>query len=234
MTDRDDASATTAGAWGQAVAAVAVVGALGAGLWALGETENTSSERAPQAAACSEEEPEERQAEDARRLSGAQLCAVLNRPDLAALLGTPGELAQSAGGGDGSFGTGSNEIATPSARVEFDTYTVTLTATYDDLPVDGYATLLGPDAHRRTVLERPAVLYSQRTISIGFRLDGSDAQADSGVPARVVSVAQDARDRGGSFELAVWRSDGVVPEDAVLLRVAERVLPTIPGWDAAG
>jgi hypothetical protein len=42
-------------------------------------------------------------------------------------------------------------------------------------------------------------------------------------------VARDANDSGGSFELALWRTDGGVPDDAVLLRVAEKVLPTVPG-----
>ena len=43
-------------------------------------------------------------------------------------------------------------------------------------------------------------------------------------------VAQDPKDGGGSYEIAVWRQDAVVPDDAALLRVAEKVLPTIPGW----
>ncbi|MFF7190678.1 hypothetical protein ACFZAR_36935 [Streptomyces sp. NPDC008222] len=43
-------------------------------------------------------------------------------------------------------------------------------------------------------------------------------------------MAQDAKDRGSSFEGSLWRADGWVPDDAVLLRVAEKVLPTVPGW----
>ncbi|MET9036764.1 hypothetical protein [Streptomyces mirabilis] len=30
--------------------------------------------------------------------------------------------------------------------------------------------------------------------------------------------------------IAIWRQDSVVPDDAALLSVAEKVLPTIPGW----
>lgn len=79
-----------------------------------------------------------------RRVSGAQLCEALNRPDLAELLGTPGEIAKTAGGSGGSVKlAGGKEIATPSARVEFGTYTVTLSATYDRFSVAGSAALLG-------------------------------------------------------------------------------------------
>ncbi|MGW4172405.1 hypothetical protein ACWEGX_36480 [Streptomyces chartreusis] len=45
-------------------------------------------------------------------------------------------------------------------------------------------------------------------------------------------VAKDAEDGGGSFDVTLWRSDGMVPGDAVLLRLAEKVLPTVPGWTA--
>lgn len=109
---------------------------------------------------------------------------------------------------------------------------MTLSATYDRFPVAGSAALLGGTARQRTVLGRPAVVYSDRTISISFRLDGSDTDSGPGVPARALTVALDAKDSGGSFEVVLWRADGVVPDDAVLLRVAETVLPTVPGWAA--
>ncbi|MFF3459314.1 DUF6215 domain-containing protein [Streptomyces sp. NPDC002730] len=151
------------------------------------------------------------------------------------MLGTPGEIAKTAGGSGGSVElAGGKEIATPSAQVEFGTYTVTLSATYDRLPVAGSAALLGVGARQRTVLGRPAVLYSDRTISISFRLDGSDTASGPGVPARALTVAQDAKDSGGSFEVTLWRADGGVPDDAALLRVAEKVLPTVPRWAADG
>ena len=35
-------------------------------------------------------------------------------------------------------------------------------------------------------------------------------------------------------EVTLWRADGGVPDDAVLLRVAEKVLPTVPRWAADG
>ncbi|WP_137990432.1 DUF6215 domain-containing protein [Streptomyces vilmorinianum] len=230
MADDIDTLPRGAGAWGQAVAAVVLTAVLGVGLWTLGETASSGS-ATPRPATCSGAEAEKA----AGRVSGAQLCEALHRPDLAALLGTPGEIAKTAGGGAGTFRpVGGKEIVTPSAEVEFETYTVTLKATYDRLPVAGSAAYLGDGARQRTVLGRPAVLYWDRTLSISFRLDGSDATSGPGVPVCALSVARDAKDSGGSFEVVLWRADGAVPDDAVLLRVAEKVLPTIPGWNASG
>ncbi|MET9959814.1 DUF6215 domain-containing protein [Streptomyces sp. NPDC006326] len=227
MADGMGGSTTSAGAWGQAVAAVVMVAALGAGLWTFRQ-ESLPHGAAP--ARCSDGQP----GQASGRLSGAQLCGALNRPDLAGLLGTPGETVKSAGGGNGSLKpAGGEEIATPSGRVEFATYTVELTATYDDLPVAASASLLG-DGGQRTVLGRPAALYSDRTVRITFRLDGSGTAGRPGVPARTLTVARDPQDSGGSFDLTVWRADGGVPDDAVLLRLAEAVLPTVPGWVAEG
>ncbi|MEV8567613.1 DUF6215 domain-containing protein [Streptomyces sp. NPDC051322] len=227
MADETDVL-TKAGAWRQAVAAVALVGALGVGTWALGGT--SSSDGDPSPATCSGGEAEKAD----RGVSGAQLCEALNRPDLAELLGTPGEIAKIADGSGGSLTFGDQEIATPSARVEFGTYTVTLSATYDRLPVDGSAALLGYGARQQKVLGRPAVLYPDRTTKITFRFDGGDSDSRPGVPASALAVAQDAKDSGGSFDVTLWRTDGRVPDDAVLLRVAEKVLPTVPGWAAGG
>ncbi|MFC6981855.1 hypothetical protein [Streptomyces cirratus] len=52
--------------------------------------------------------------------------------------------------------------------------------------------------------------------------------------ARVLSVATDGKDQGDSFEMSVWRTDGGLLDDAALLRVAEKVLPALPGWSPAG
>ncbi|MFF2433019.1 DUF6215 domain-containing protein [Streptomyces sp. NPDC058107] len=182
MADDIDAPAKGSGAWGQAVAAVALVAALGVGLWALGETSSSNSDLPP--ARCSDGEPEKTPGKAGKGVSGAQLCEALNRTDLAELLGTPGETAKTAGGSDGSVKfAGGKEVFNPSARVEFGTYTVTLSATYDRFPVAGSAAFLGKGARQQTVLGRPAVVYSDRTISISFRLDGSDTDSGPGVPA---------------------------------------------------
>ncbi|MFF9011780.1 DUF6215 domain-containing protein [Streptomyces sp. NPDC014870] len=245
MADDIDGLPKGAGVWGQVIAGLLLVPALGAGLWALGEVTGTSGtgagERRP--AACSDGADDtppvvgpSKTADAAaeRRLTGQQLCLALNRPDLARLLGTPEETATSASGSDGSLklaGGSLADLSTPMSQVEFETYTVSLAATYDRLPVKGSeAGLLWDGARARTVLGRPAVVYSEATVAVSFRLDGSDAYTGTGAPARVLSVAKDARDSGGSFELAIWREDGTAPDDAVLLRVAEQVLPTIPGW----
>ncbi|MFF4183732.1 DUF6215 domain-containing protein [Streptomyces sp. NPDC001691] len=231
MAEDLDAPAEGGSPWLQALTAVALVAALCAGVWASGGT--SSSSRAAKPATCSHGKPEKTPGKSGQgHVPGARLCEALNRPDLAQLLGTPGQIAKSASGGDGSMNLLGKDITTPSARVEFETYTVTLTATYDRLRVSGSAALLGDGAQQRTVLGRPAVFYADHTISVRFRLDGHDADTGPGVPARTVSVAQDAKDSGGSFEVTLWRADGVVPDDAVLLRVTEQVLPTIPGWTA--
>ncbi|MFF7178231.1 DUF6215 domain-containing protein [Streptomyces sp. NPDC008121] len=253
MAEDIDALPRGAGAWGQAVMAVALVAVMGLALvlqdmWAS----STAGTPAARPATCPDEEPgktadgtsgavarktgkaeAEVQGKAPRPLTGARLCEALHRPDLAALLGVPGETAKSAEGADESFDfLGTDAIAHPSARVEFETYTVTLAATYDGAPVAGSVGGLGQGAQERTVLGRPAVLFWDHTMRITFRLDGSDADSGPGLPVGVLTVAQDARDSGGSFEVALWRSDGGVPSDAVLTRVAEKVLPTVPGWAA--
>ncbi|MFC9131757.1 DUF6215 domain-containing protein [Streptomyces sp. NPDC057099] len=227
ITEQGGTHISGAQAWGQALAAVVVMGALGAGLWAQNEMAGTNAGTSePRPATCSDGETEPPKG---KHLSGVELCEALNRSDLGALLGTPTETAKTASGSDSAFG----KIATPSSQVEFETYTVTLAATYDGRPVAGSAASLGAEARQRTMLGRPAVLYSDRTISIRFRLDGSDSESGPGVPARALTVARDAKDSGGSLDVTLWRADGMVPDDAVLLRVAEKVLPTVRGWAPA-
>lgn len=226
------------GAWSQAITAIALVGMLGGGFWLMART--SAAESTPSPAVCSADEPSEPQdtsatgPKSARRVSGAALCEALNRADLAGLLGVPGEIALSAHGSDGSIGLpGSKRIAHPTAEVGFGTYTVHLSATYDGSPVAGSGTYLR-DAQKRTVLGHPAFLYTEQTIRIRFRIDGGESESGPGVPARALTVALDATDSGGSFDLVVWREDGGFPDEATLTRIAEKVLPTIEGWAAAG
>lgn len=228
MSDDIDTHPEGWGAWGQAVTAVVLVGALAAGFWTLAQVSASSGGSARPPIECPDGKSGKRPATEPGRASGLRLCETLNRPDLAELLGTPGEAAKAISSGDGSVGpSGGREVATPSAKVRFGTYTVTLSATYDGVPVAATAALLGPVSRQATVLDRPAVFYSERTLDISFRLDGSETKSGPGVPARVLAVAQDAADSGGSFELTLWREDGAVPDDAVLLRLAEQVLPTL-------
>ncbi|MBO1337892.1 DUF6215 domain-containing protein [Streptomyces sp. VRA16 Mangrove soil] len=226
MTDRP------VNAWGQAISAVALVGALAVGFWAISDSPASERDREQKAATCSGGVPTKSD-RAAGRVSGSQLCRALNQSELASWLGTPGELPKSAYGNGGSVGTGKNKIAYPSARIEFETYTVELSASYDRFPVDEEtAAFIGRDAHLQKVLRRPAVFYSTETMGIRFRLDGSDAQSTQGKPAEALSVAFDAKNRGGSWELVVWRNGGGYPDRTVLLDVAEHVLPVIPGFDS--
>lgn len=162
--------------------------------------------------------------------SGAQLCAALNRSDLPALLQTPTEQALNASGSADWMTIGSTKIAAPQADVQLRTYSLQLSASYDDLPVAQSVPVLGSSAQARTVLGHPAVLYSDRTVALSFSLGGGKASSGPGGIARCLLVARSAKDGGGSFEIDLWRQDDVLPDDAALLRVAEQVLPTLPGW----
>ncbi|MET7287094.1 DUF6215 domain-containing protein [Streptomyces sp. NPDC005573] len=212
----------------QAVAAVLAVGGAFGGLWALGNVQgNTTSAKGP--AACSHDD--DRQV--SRRVSAHRLCTALNRPDLPVLLGAPQEEARTAYGSESSFsGADGSKVAMPSAEVDTKTYSVQLTASDDRYPVSETASLMGTGAEKRTLLGHPAVLYSDHTIAIRFRLDGGRTESGTGGIARHLMVALDPEDGGGSFELALWRQDDGTPDDAALLRVAEQVLPTVPGWKA--
>ncbi|MDX3667114.1 DUF6215 domain-containing protein [Streptomyces europaeiscabiei] len=217
----------------QVFSAVATVGVLLGGMWLLGDLlGQTPGTVGP--AVCSSSDD----ASPAPRgkVSGAQLCTALNRSDLPGLLGTPTEQAVSASGGESesSWASSGTKTVTPEATVTLDTYTVELSASYEDLPVTDSVGYLGADAETRTVLGRPAVLYSGQTIAISFGLDGSDPQSGPGGVARRLLVATDPKDSGSTFELVIWRQDSQRPDDEALFRVAEKVLPTIPDWKPAG
>ncbi|MDX3693803.1 DUF6215 domain-containing protein [Streptomyces europaeiscabiei] len=221
------------GTGAQVFSAVATVGVILGGMWLLGDLlGQTPGTVGP--AVCS---PSDDASPAPRgKVSGAQLCTALNRSDLPGLLGTPTEQAVSASGGESesSWADSGTKTVTPEAKVTLDTYTVELSASYEDLPVADSVGYLGADAETRTVLGRPAVLYSGQTIAISFGLDGSDPQSGPGGVARRLLVATDPKDSGSTFELVIWRQDSQRPDDAALFRVAEKVLPTIPGWKPAG
>ncbi|MFG2995690.1 DUF6215 domain-containing protein [Streptomyces sp. NPDC048340] len=218
------------GAWAQAITAVVLVGALAAGFWTIAQHSASSGGGTPPPLRCSNAKPGKPGKEPAKepgRASGLRLCETLNRPDLPALLGTPGEVAKAISNHDSDPPADGTEGATPSAKVTFDTYTVTLSADYNGSTVARTAALLEPAAQQTTLLDRPAVLYSERTLAISFRLDGSDSTSGPGAPARVLTVAQDPKDGGGTFSVVLWREDGRLPEDALLLHLAGQLLPTL-------
>ncbi|MCX5523662.1 DUF6215 domain-containing protein [Streptomyces bobili] len=227
--------------WGQAVAAVAVFAAIAAALWlgpdVLPSDDDTSTSRA---ASCSDTEDEELPAvygRTPRPVTGAELCEALNRPDLARLLGTPTEIATSASGTSNTAALTDGKVAQPEAEVRFDTYTVNLSATYNELSTAQYVNLLkiaGTEGEKHlrtlTVLGRPALLSSDPTMKIEISLgdEGSSGPVQQGPLARTLSVALDSKDRGGSYDITVWSESGALPDDGVLLGIAEKILPTIP------
>lgn len=227
-------------AWGQAVAAVAVFAALAAALW-LGPRMLPADEDTPQAASCSDTETEDETLpavyeKKPRPVTGDELCEALNRPDLARLLGTPAEIATSASGSNNTAALTDGKVAEPEAEVAFDTYTVNLSATYNDLSTAQYVKLVKiagdegeKDLRTLTVLGRPAFLSSEHTMKFEINLggEGSSGPVEQGPLARTLSVALDGKDRGGSYDITVWSESGALPTDQALLDIAEKVLPTV-------
>ncbi|WP_328847483.1 DUF6215 domain-containing protein [Streptomyces sp. NBC_00258] len=223
-------------AWGQAVAAVAVVGALGAALW-VAPSVMPSDDIASQPASCSGEAREElprAYRQTPQPVTGEELCKALNRPDLAKLLETPGETTTTASGTSNTAPLTDGKVAQPEAEVAFDTYSVNVSATYNELSIDQYVKLMkfGDEQDIKTlaVLGRPAVLSSAHTMKIEINLGsgGSGGPVEQGPLARTLSVAMDRKDRGGYCEITVWSKSGALPNDGVLLDIAGKVLARIP------
>ncbi|MGW4566855.1 DUF6215 domain-containing protein [Streptomyces sp. NPDC004561] len=233
------ASATPAkepNAWGQAVAAVAVFGALAAALWAAPHV-LPSDRSTPQPASCPDGEhakPPKAYKQTPRAVTGDELCKALNRPDLAQLLGTPGEIATTASGTSDTAPLTDGKVARPEAEVAFDTYTVNVSATYNGLSTARYVKLMkiGGERDIKTlrVLGRPAVFSSDHTMKLKISLGsgGTGGPVEQGPLARTLSAALDRKDRGGYYDITVWSTSGALPDDSVLLGIAEKVLPTVP------
>ncbi|MFF8022726.1 DUF6215 domain-containing protein [Streptomyces sp. NPDC007896] len=223
-------------AWGQAFAAVAVFGALAAALW-VAPRFMPSDDNAPQPASCSDgahEELPKVYKDTPRPVTGEELCKALNRPDLAKFLGTPEETATTASSTNNTAPLTDGKVAQPEAEVAFDTYTVNVSATYNELSIDQYVKLMKfgdeKDIKTLTVLGRPAVLSSDHTMKLEINLGsgGSGGPVEQGPLARTLSVALDRNDRGGYCDITVWSTSGALPNDSVLLNIAEKVLPRIP------
>ncbi|TQE25412.1 hypothetical protein SipoB123_16160 [Streptomyces ipomoeae] len=215
------------GAGAQAISAVVLVGALCGGMLAMQHVfDDTPGGRDPAVCSTSDDATPA-----SRHVTGAQLCTALNRPDLPTLLGTPREQAQTASGSESSVKLADGaEYDTPEATVALESHTVKLSASFDDLPVAESVDYLGESAQPKTVLGHPAVLYSGQTIALTF--NNGKTESGPGSIARRLLVAGTPKDDGTSFELVIWREDDVLPDDAALFRMAEEVLPTIPGWNA--
>ncbi|MFJ4535415.1 DUF6215 domain-containing protein [Streptomyces tibetensis] len=223
-------------AWGQAIAAVAVFGALGAALWVAPHV-MPSEDKTPQPASCLDGEHEElpkAYKKTPKPVTGDELCKALNRPDLAELLGTPGENATTASGSSSTAPLTDGKVAQPEAEVKFDTYTVNVSATYNELTTGQYEKLMKTGGEQAVetvaVLGRPAVFSSDHTMRFEIDLGsgGSGGPVEQGPLARTLTVALDRDDRGGYYDITVWSESGALPDDSVLLGIAEKVLPTIP------
>lgn len=226
-------------AWGQAVAALAVFGALAAAVW-LGDRVMPVDANAPQPASCSDTEHEKlpkAYERTPRAVTGDDLCKALNRPDLARLLGTPEEVASSASGSSGTAPLTDGKVAEPDAQIDFDTYSVKLSATYDKMSTAQYVRLIDiagdrieNDVRTLKVLGRPAVFSSDHTMKLEINLGGDQkgTPVQQGPLARTLSVALDRKDLGGYYDITVWSQTGALPNDGALVDIAEKVLPTIP------
>ncbi|MEU0411639.1 DUF6215 domain-containing protein [Streptomyces griseorubiginosus] len=213
-------------AWGQALLALSLVGGLAA-LLLSGTFQQKSGD--PEPAACDASGG----ARPSKPVSGMQLCTALNRTDLPTLLGTPTEYAMNASGKEtvSKWADGAKTV-TPEAEIQLATYSVKLSTSDDDIPVAEMAGFLGRSVQNRAIGGHPAVLYSDRTIALKFNFGGGKVDTGPGGIARSLLVAKDSKDGGGYYEITIWRQDDVVPNDFALLRVAEAVLPTVPGWTA--
>ncbi|MFI0901290.1 DUF6215 domain-containing protein [Streptomyces sp. NPDC020983] len=222
------------GAVGQVVTAVALIGALGAALLFY---QHTHADEGPaddgRGTTCSHD-GHAKPAADSPYLSGEQLCDLLFRPDLAGLLGTPGEKAKSTTTSGSTPPTDGKGLSGPYAQVSFPTYTVNLAASYGNFTVSAGLSIFGADAQRRSVLGHPALAYADRTMEIRFKPGSGSSSSGHGAPARVLSVSMSPKDTGTSFDISLWRTDGAFPpDDATLLHVAEALLPGLPGWTTA-
>ncbi|WNI34368.1 hypothetical protein [Streptomyces sp. ITFR-6] len=108
-----------------------------------------------------------------------------------------------------------------------------LSATYNKLSVAQYVKMkktAGEDNRADTILGRPALFSSDPTMKFEISLGGreSSAPVEEGPLARTLTVALDRKDAGGYYDITVWSRTGALPDDGVLLNLAEEVLPTVP------
>ncbi|MGZ2360382.1 DUF6215 domain-containing protein [Streptomyces sp. 372A] len=224
-------------AWAQVFVALALVGALAGAVWLAPRVTGDGTATARKPAPCSDNEPGKElpkaYALTPGAVTGDDLCKALNRSDLADLLGTPGEQPTVAYGNSGTASLTADKVAEPEARVQFPTYTVELSATYNHLTVADYAKVLAPqtlDHMTDKVLGRPAVFTSDHLMQFRIEGDASGGPATEGPLARTLTVALDREDPGGSFDFTVWSASGaVLPDDGVILGIVEKILPTLPG-----
>ncbi|MFD5467874.1 DUF6215 domain-containing protein [Kitasatospora sp. NPDC127059] len=153
----------------------------------------------------------------------AAFCAALNRPDLPTLLGTPDDRVSTAG--PGLF---KEEGKQARAEVRLQGTVVSLA----ESPVSAWSMRDGtwPGATPVTVLGHPAATSKGQTITL---FDPNRRSSQDSPTSRKLVIAEDPKDPGGrAFEVTAFRPDGKQVEDAVVQRVAEAVIPNLPGWVA--
>ncbi|MFE4360414.1 DUF6215 domain-containing protein [Kitasatospora sp. NPDC056800] len=207
-------------------AAAGVLGAVLAGLWGTGQlsgptnpTEQAKPTEPARPVACTPPEPNDPQ-------RTATLCAALNRPDLPTLLGTPTDPVVTARPIPNSFQW------KPTAEVRLRHSAVALAEGYAS--IDEKFGMHSESTTKTTVLGHPAAIYTTGTFNFAPEHDENGKPVTvPGPDAQTLMVAQDPTDYlGPIFELAVIRQDGTGIDHETLTRLAETVLPTIPGWVA--
>ncbi|MGA5818750.1 DUF6215 domain-containing protein [Kitasatospora sp. NPDC094028] len=203
-------------------AVVALVGGVLAGLWGMGLLDGRSS-----AADENEDKPVVCQTPGPNDSPGyAAVCAALNRPDLPALLGRPDDRIVTAHPMPMAMGKD------PMVEVRLRHGAVAViegTTSVDDM--------LGMPqffATKTTVLGHPAAIYSSSAVSFVTET-GKDGKTGlkSGPGTRNLIVAEDPKAPGSrAVEFDVFRTDGGAVDDATMYRLAEKLLPTMPGWVA--
>ncbi|WP_327064551.1 DUF6215 domain-containing protein [Kitasatospora sp. NBC_01302] len=207
----------------QVVAALAMGGVLVAGLLVLQHRQDAAGKPAA-AATC-----QAATADDSPRYPA--LCAALNRPDLPVLVGAPTDRVTVAGPGPTHWTSsdGTKEVV-HGAEVQIGQISLRLTDD-DDLDVTD-AEIMGTAAHHRAqVLGHLSTTYEMNTFGFSFSLGGGPASSEPGGVAHNLVIGKHPDGHGGSYELAIWRQDAGTPDEASLYRIAEAVLPSLPGWD---
>ncbi|MGW2374203.1 DUF6215 domain-containing protein [Kitasatospora sp. NPDC001683] len=205
----------------QVAAAVVLVGALFAGLWALAGTDgNHNGEGSAKCSPATEKDSPKYPA----------LCAALNRSDLPVLVGLPKERVLIAQPGlSAALGPGMTKDNYGAAEVQFSELYVQL-ADSRDVDVEDFALPGDPRLTRTPVLGHKALVYQSPTMSFSIPLGGGKSTAGSGSAAHSLVVAKNPDGTGGTFEVSIWRKDSQPIDDAALYRVAEAVLPGLQGW----
>ncbi|WP_051837120.1 DUF6215 domain-containing protein [Streptomyces sp. NRRL WC-3742] len=199
--------------------AAALLCAILAGLWGTGQFDSPSDQaETAKPVACEAPRPTDAQ-------GYAAVCAALNRPDLPALLGTPTDHVVVAHPMPMAIGK------EPMVEVRLQHVAVALMES--TFSVDDRFEMRPGLTAQATVLGHPAATYSSSTIAFVPAKNGK-ADTKPGPDTRNILVAQDAKASGGrTFELVVSREDGTDIGDPTLNRLAETLLPTLPGWVAS-